>query len=472
MTDNKNDIDLAKEIEELDSFLDEQEESVPLDYDDEDLPPVFESTIDDAKKQGKKSVKSEKKGKAGSGKVIGYFIFIFLLLGAAYAGVVYGPHMIEGPQFNKVKTFVSGNSEDTMQDIVDSFKSYIPTSDKVDKEIVDNTPSTPNIDMSDMSMPINDSDLIDADEVLPVPSDDISEQPAQNISEAVEQAQLAEMAYENTDNESVDNEAMVEEVENVLVGLDIPDDETQIPSEPINLQDKFAMDLEPLETEVIEEAQEISDMPDEELVDMVEEESMATPTELANKTDTPSLMKPVEIATKKAVPVKVSPDPVAKQPVPVKPQDPRLNQARRMLQQNQYQQALNLYVAILADDPADTGALTGRQLAKAKLRLNQIPASSANSSVQAPQVQPSPASSQPVTSNTELPSNRDLNGLLQQTQQNPRDAKLAVKLANAYAIAGDKNQALTWYRKALQIDVIYTGGIDRMAIYDAMADLQ
>jgi thioredoxin-like negative regulator of GroEL len=76
-----------------------------------------------------------------------------------------------------------------------------------------------------------------------------------------------------------------------------------------------------------------------------------------------------------------------------------------------------------------------------------------------------------VPANT-VSNNNDITVLLNQVRQNPRDARLALQVAEAYKASGAKEKAMEWYRKVLQLDVMQPSGIDRMAVYDAMADMQ
>jgi cytochrome c-type biogenesis protein CcmH/NrfG len=62
--------------------------------------------------------------------------------------------------------------------------------------------------------------------------------------------------------------------------------------------------------------------------------------------------------------------------------------------------------------------------------------------------------------------------LILQMNTNPRDANGAVQLAQAYAQQGQTAKAVEWYQKALQLDALYQTGVNRMAVYDALAGLQ
>jgi tetratricopeptide (TPR) repeat protein len=124
------------------------------------------------------------------------------------------------------------------------------------------------------------------------------------------------------------------------------------------------------------------------------------------------------------------------------------------MEQGDFQGALDLYQAVLNNNPSSTSALTGMQLAKAKLRLvgqQVVP--------QTPDVV-----TMPVVDN--------VSSVLAQMVANPRDASLAVKVADLYKAQGKTAKAVEYYRKALQLDVVYKSGLDRMAVYDALSTLQ
>lgn len=156
----------------------------------------------------------------------------------------------------------------------------------------------------------------------------------------------------------------------------------------------------------------------------------------------------IQASTKETKVVKTSPKKVAVKKKAPKRQDPRVMEARRAYEQGDYQTALALYESVLQSDRGNTAALTGRQLAKAKART----------------IQPQSATPQSV----------DPNALTSTALQDRvvRDASVALTKAQQYHKAGQKAQAIEWYRKALQLDVIYKGGIDRAGVYDALADLQ
>jgi tetratricopeptide (TPR) repeat protein len=213
----------------------------------------------------------------------------------------------------------------------------------------------------------------------------------------------------------------------------------------INVVDSSAEEADiqetPEQTEVMAETDDI-EMPQQDM-DVIEEEA-----------------QPVAVEQVAAQPVTQSENiPSApKAPKPVKREDPRVEQARNAFDRQDFQQALMLYQAILVDDPANTAALTGRQLSQAKLRMMDRQQPMALATVRAPQLSSAQAG--------------DVNVLLQQARQNPRNAQLALNVADAYKAMNDASNAMSWYRKALQLDVMTSSGLDRMAIYDSMAELQ
>ncbi len=460
MTENKDDkIDLAREIEELDSFLEEQEDDFPLEVeDDEPKKPVFSQPPLEKKKQEKR--------KASSGKYLFYLVFVMFLIGVGYAGVTYGPQMIKGPQFEKVQTYVAGNSDEFFDNISQKVKSYIPSSSDSNTKAENNRQVESDLntmfanDGNNLPSP-SDQDLVAVDDIstleenIPV---------ANTIGEVLAITQNANDVENETTPEELDIQA---EVESILNDLEIVDD-NQVPSMP------NAEDLEPLNQDVIETASEIKQIEGAELVAIIEDDASLSPEEIVSEAN--NFEQPVQaIETKKAVPVvekrQSKPVDVQKsQPKPVKPADPRLELARSNYDEGNYQSALDVYEQILADDPANTGALTGLQLTKAKIRMsgNQVMQPSVATLSQQLVVNTMPSA--PVASVTE--NNSDIVGLLQRAQNEPNNAALAVQIANIYGMQGQKDKALEWYRNALRLDVMFGSAIDRMAVYDSMADLQ
>lgn len=226
--------------------------------------------------------------------------------------------------------------------------------------------------------------------------------------------------------------------------------------------------------------------------------------------------------------------------------DPRIYEGRKALNVGDFDRATQIFDAILRDNPSNVHALTGKQMALARIRYtgsdiaapqaaapmaatpdmrptemfvprrSYDPATSANPprlqpSIQplqaapqpglppqaqsAPQIQAQPvvpviATPQPTTTEIGSPQpvaptapttatvtapisgGGDIQTLLAQARANPNDAALAMRIGDAYRAAGDAANAVTWYRKALQIDAVFRSGIDRMAVYDRLADMQ
>jgi hypothetical protein len=183
-------------------------------------------------------------------------------------------------------------------------------------------------------------------------------------------------------------------------------------------------------------------------------------------TPTPRAPEPVpavevveEVEPVKATPVTPTQTVAKKKAEPVKRTDPRVSQARAAFESGDYQSALNLYEAVLAEDAGNTAALTGRQLSRAKLRT--LP-NNATANVQQGTL---------IPEMRQAPVSATIQQALSRAQSNPRDAVAAANLAKAYAEQGQNSDALEWYRKALQLDAIYKSDINRMAIYDAMGQL-
>ena|GEM_PF-3632772 len=452
---DKSEIDLAKEIEELDEFLDDQEVDFPLDNDDPDFGmPIF---ADDS------SVQKEKQAtkKADRGKFVGYILFLAVLFGLSYAVYLFAPKYIQKPQLEKVSAFVSDESSDVVGDLKNMFKSYLPISDEnLQNEMIENQPK-------DAKEPIN------AISELPMPSDEGLVHSKETLSIADAMDFIKEAA--DTINEPT--------VGDIQANTIIEDLENRIPNAPV-------VDLQALNEEIIETANKVMEMPSDKLIDIVKAAENVTTDEVAEITQeeittTPKIkMQAVEVETKKSIPVKVVRSTTKKKasPKPYKTKDSRLDKARSLFDSRDYQGALNLYTAILQSDPANTSALTGRQLVRAKLRMNgqsqrpvvPIERKTPTRALMIEQKRVSlPIAQKQIPSSTpyKVSASGNVHALLKQAQANPNDAMLAFKVGDAYK-ASDKAKAMEWYRKALQIDVMNSSNLDRMAVYDAMADIQ
>lgn len=508
MTDEQNEIDLAKEIEELDGFLDEQEADYPLDEDDGDFgPPAFASNI-----QVEKEKKTKKK--MGLGQFMGYLFFLCVLFGGSYAIYIFAPRFIEKPQLEKVQNFVSNESGDIIGDLTTMFKSYIPTSNTQKDKIEDNKDIFV-VDKSDIN-----HEPVDVIADLPMPSD-------QGLSDTNDMTSISSAVdFLDDTNDAVDNSTVSgkqtdgvvsdSQVSNVKTSDFIPD-LSVVDVEPINeevivlnqsadenLEDDLTgivaddmvpnppvADLKPIEVETVEVAQEINEMPKDDLIEIVEELDNVTAKEVVEIAEdmgeekiptAPKIEKPVIVVeTKKAVPV----NPVSRASTPKKlekptRQDSRVSRAKTLFDQGDYNASLSLYQEVLQSDPTNTSALTGRQLAQAKLRMSSQMTQASKSidkktshktHLSTPVVQNQVPSSPVANTRATVQLSGNVQSLLQQAQANPNDASLAFEIGNAYKNS-DKTKAMEWYRKALKIDVLYSSGIDRMAVYDAMADIQ
>jgi tetratricopeptide (TPR) repeat protein len=191
--------------------------------------------------------------------------------------------------------------------------------------------------------------------------------------------------------------------------------------------------------------------------------------------DAPILEAPIEVKaiaveTPKAEPVKIKsqtsskPKAITVNNKPLKKVDARVTQARTLMNNNDYAAALDMYEAVLAADPTSTPALTGRQLAKAKMRMTvNTPTIAVESS--------KPHTSAPIEPIEPMVAS-ELDGLISTMNANPRDAQSVLAVAEYYGAQGDKASAVAFYRKALQLDMIYKSGIDRTAISAAITAVQ
>ncbi len=498
--------ELDKDIEELDQFLEEQDDHFPFDDEDDQPAPNFEQSKTEVLKiKGKRSV---------FGRIIGYFIFLLILGGIAFAGIVYAPKLIDGKQMDQIRGFIGADGQAFIDDMTEMAQTTIQdvTGKTINLKTMDDTPQ----------------DLVENDSPsLPMPSDiETGLQPNQEEQEPV----VAETIADALNIAQQGNEGVADV--DILSDLDIPEETSEAEDlMPINndaamieadiadmnaeeVEDIVAVDevapelpmedvvdiveqySEAMIEDVVESAPEIADAQVEQTIeainDIVEDTDQqqipSAPEMSAEETvvetspevvESPSAeqtpMPVVDVETKVAQPVIETQKPKAEvkstqKPKTVKPEDVRVNQARSLYEEGNYASALSLYQAVLADDPANTAALTGRQLAQAKLRLsNDVPVIPA-------QMAPTPAVPQspsvPMVAPTIGVNNGDIQSLLNMAQQSPRDARIALNVADAYKQSGDKANAMEWYRKALQLDVLSSSGLDRMVIYDSMADLQ
>lgn len=560
MTDDipkKEDIDLNQEIEQLDAFLHSQEEEFPIDDGDDEI--LAASPRQEAQK-------------SGFGKYVSYIALLAVLGGGGYGAYLYGPSLLQNSELQNLQNMMNDRSQNVNEiqagqpsnivpqnqnNIAVTQNSIVTTNEIADPEInqtIDNELPLPS---DEIVADLEDNDFGFGADPAPIDNNDNSalveesaqNSPAETIAEALEITQNAIEEGEadaslDTQNQSDDMDVATQPSDDIATtdmdeNADGSLDDIAIEKSSMTQQDSFLVeripaspilkrsdqDLAPLSPETVDMANDVMDMPSDELIDVVEavddvvenaQESVAdsdvppaiqddiveiaaqeaidqmvevdTPltdnkidqvvedtiqdvdqiievaeTEpltgvqslqdveaVIEKTQIPA--PPVAVEVKKAEPLQVA-VPVKRDTTPVvnnkplKPRDARVTQAKQAFESGDFASALTLYQAVLADNPANTAALTGQQLAKAKMRMQQ------------------PASmmvDQPVQSVTPQATS---------TTNDPRSAPQALETANDFAARGDKDQAMEWYRKALQLDVVYSAGLDRMAIYDAMAAL-
>jgi len=511
MTDDNNKRpDLDKEIEELDQILEQQD---PVDdYDLSELEfgePEFEQSEAEARKA--------KKRQSGGGGFLGFLFVLLLLGGLGYAGYMYGPQLLGEDRFEELKT--QGNDLLADMGLMDHDHDHAHMNDDSYQDMgmadtMDNVPmgnSWPlgdnDISVSVPSEPMMSDDMMDMTDQEPVTE---GEEVAETIADALNIAQQATaegmdapspspesmpemvnddpmiMAEEGVDDlPMLDNERIYQE----MAAADMPvsdiveavEDTAMITNDPLAVTDTDA-DTMMMESEPVPAVEEdtITDIANEfeaaaEEVIVVEEKIVQMPTAPKEEEPNPTASMNDEAnkvtAAPKAEPKKAAPR--AKRTTPkkivTKRLDPRVREARMLMEEGNYMMALTTYQAVLSDDPADTAALTGRQLAQAKLRMQQ-------------QSQQQPMAEMPVTAPVQIEtpmvekevshSSPEIQSLLNLLRQSPRDAQVALQLAQAYQAASESTKAIEWYNKALQLDVFQPSGLDRMAVYDAIADLQ
>lgn len=197
-----------------------------------------------------------------------------------------------------------------------------------------------------------------------------------------------------------------------------------------------------------------------------------------------------------------------------RPSNPLIQQGQAALAAGDFDQAGMIFSRVLVNDPSNVHALTGKQMAMSRVRgilpgvvgqaqstqstayvapaqnYKSVPIGRTLSTAQpsmpqqqaaqqnTPQqlmnqsVEPSSVTSVPEANAKIVAPANTVEALLLQVKTNPRDAVAAAQLGEAYAKQGDNANAITWYRKALQLDAIYKTNIDRMAIYDRLGTLQ
>lgn len=535
----ENNINLDKEIADLDDFLNSQDDD---EFSFEDDAATTSLDKDSANKSG------------GMGKYISYAILLATLGGIGYAGMKFAPQLMGTAALNDLQANITERNFD------DNFVGFdtaadsepVPLAAEVTdlnvtnsvmiepeqtQEVQEQMPAAPDEFMPMASSSFDDVQNDESEVVLDenqtieqgvtseitqanmdVSIDDGDATVAQTISEALQAAQNVEPDVTAEIIETVDNTLNVEQnMTEMDVAPQAPDlmvNMERIPATPM-ISDNQG-DLPPLDNESIDTANQVMQMTEEEIVETVEaaDEVAAQVSEIAEEAPLDDViqnsivegavdevvadvaeiavtedaaiepetiemvvedtvteaeavveeLETVEVATPKAEPVKTELAKVAKpsEPVinnkPVVQNNPKLKTARAAYDKGDYKMALDLYNQVLNANPADTSALTGRQLATAKLRMN---------AQSAPQAEVPSMTAPAATAQTQA-----LQTLIAQMNANPRDAITALKLGDAYRDAGNNAMALDLYRKALQLDVIYPAGMDRMSVYDRMADIQ
>jgi hypothetical protein len=496
MSDNKNDIDLDKEIESLEGLLNEHDESL-----DDTFP--LDDDFDDELSATPRTTQS----KSGAGKYVAYFAFLALLGGGGYAAYKYLPNMLQNDTLMALQNNLNDRTATVEPQAIIPDTSSIALNSNGATQIVEPMQETDALPVA-MDNSADEIIIIDAsnenndggfgDVVMPVPSeltDVFDEKPAETIAEALAIAQTAEeeiIIVENTPVEEVmDVVAEVQDEIQDVIEEDLTTSFERVPALPILKGVDREEVLPPVVAEIsIEEEPVLS----EEIIEVVEPVLENTPvieTVMVEEPviETPQISEPeVDLMETVVEEMKVPTAPVVEEivvkektvtPVAVKKSEPkaivvnnkplakvdgRVTQARVAMGQGHLQNALNLYQSVLNDNPSSTAALTGMQLAKAKLRLagqQVIP--------QEASVEVFPVGPDAIKTNTQ---GGDLSSVMAQMAANPRDASLAVKVAQLYKGQGNTAKAVEYYRKALQLDVVYKSGLDRMAIYDALSTLQ
>ena len=302
-TDESEAMDFDKEIENLDEFLMESEE------DDDDL-----SLDDDDDMLTASSFGGQEKTKSGAGKYVGYFVFLLLLCGLAYGGVVYGPQMFNNPDLEAFQQNMANRSEQFETDI--SAEDNIESTDVFDTAATDTgvprAPSAENmsdveplpsasdeIAETDMSIPSDEAAMDEvateeaqierantiADALALTQSAETEEMPSAQVDDVViEEIEVTDVSEVETVTEEEFENALDVETETVAEANDNAI-ETQMPADEIDgfertnavsltearMQEAEAEEnLPPLEEEQIAIANDVMEMPEEEITEVVE----------------------------------------------------------------------------------------------------------------------------------------------------------------------------------------------------------
>jgi len=510
MSDNKSDdnIKFDQEIENLDSFLEEQDEAYPLEDDDELSAYGAPSNI-------------EKSG--GIVKYLGYLILLVILGGVVFFGVKMAPKFLGNAELaglNDLQNNIMSRTNDIIDDGRDLMAdnngdAYIaPVSSEGALPLASDTPETNNV-ISEIEnsyeeqqgyfedAPAFADNTVIADETIvfndATPNDPTFE------GDMIEIQDDDEIILEDETSEADDLDPILEsnidtannvakmQNDEVIDLIEAVDEVAEVSSE-MAAQENLSQEAQDIivENSVKDVVTKISEEKSKSNVDEVDAsnaDNMIATTDISDadvdKAVNDTLVEAEEIIMEvkdipqlKAEPVPSTPSAPKKIVVnnePLKSVDPRVNTARTAYEAGDYMKAANLYQQVLSADPSSTAALTGIQLSKAKLRMQGVSSASITPQV-APTAQPfanttANPSAAPVAPAAALNSN-SVDMALAKINADPRNANLAVNLAQAYASTGNTAKATEWYRKALQLDVLSNSGIDRMAVYDALAALQ
>lgn len=262
------------------------------------------------------------------------------------------------------------------------------------------------------AMPMSESanEVVGEENLPPLEEDqikianDIMLMPEDQLIEVVEASdKVVEKTREAASKENVTieaEEALIEKAVNETVKTG-SENTTSIDSD--ELSDEVAKQTEEAVTNSVAsnaviDAEDVAEM----------EIDVTSDTEAESKMDDPSsvVINEVQAPNKQAIEeVEVSVTPAVATPtvpkVKVQPADPRLEQAQAAYSRGEYSKAMELYNAVLMKDPSDTRALTGRQLATAKVRTspqNSMMATPSLNNAQDVTVQTNPIVSGPVLS--------------------------------------------------------------------------
>lgn len=550
MSDNKDNIDLDKEIESLENLLNDNDgaldDGFPLDDDllDEELAATPRQT----------------KSKSGVGKYVAYVALLAVLGGGGYAAYKFLPSMLQNDALMALQNnMATRTTPQEPQQLVPMTSDIASVTPETVVPVVENIDEINDLPVAADEAEVVEEDIVVIDDFAPendpfdeavvaeVVEEDAQEpqQAAETIAEALatvqeesvdpmdsiersaeqevmDSSQTAEIVVEDMaieevvveeaslsqsfervparplvsaeERDSIESSPVVEEdmadvsadpvVEQVKIEAEeVAVDIIEQPVEMVDVQDVTPSVIEEVVVEQVEESSPVMEEKIEEpVLDVVETiENVQSPVseevvvEIKEEMQIPSapVIEAEEVEVKTAEPVKTvvakkktEPKEIVVNNKPLPKVDARVESARRAMAQGHLQEAANLYQAVLNDNPSSTAALTGLQLTKARMRLNGEVAQPVKE-VTTPSVQTfSPSAPAPVVVQID-----ETRSALDAMNANPRDASLAVKVAEMYKAQGNNAKAVEFYKKALQLDIVYKSGLDRMAVYDALAGL-